>query len=169
METKSKALGYLGLARRGGRIAVGEEPCGAACRSSHARLLLVAEDAGDHTFRRARSFARTGKPPVLTVPFSKEELGSALGLNACALAALTDAPLALAFVEALGEPERHQAILETLRTRPLASKNAAKRKRHTETMSAGGRSDPAQPKIVSAGHPAEKGRQGAAAAEDPFG
>ena len=106
METKSKALGYLGLARRGGRIAVGEEPCGA----------IVAEDAGDHTFRRARSFARTGKPPVLTVPFSKEELGSALGLNACALAALTDAPLALAFVEALGEPERHQAILETLRT-----------------------------------------------------
>ena len=72
METKSKALGYLGLARRGGRIAVGEEPCGAACRSSHARLLIVAEDAGDHTFRRARSFARTGKPLVLTVPFSKE-------------------------------------------------------------------------------------------------
>ena len=47
---------------------------------------------------------------------AQEELGSALGLNACALAALTDAPLALAFVEALGEPERHQAILETLRT-----------------------------------------------------
>lgn len=116
VETKSKALGYLGLARRGGRIAVGEEPCGAACRSSHARLLIVAEDAGDHTFRRARSFARTGKPPVLTVPFSKEVLGSALGLNACALAALTDAPLALAFVEALGEPERHQTILDTLRT-----------------------------------------------------
>lgn len=103
MERNTRALGYLGLARRGGRIAVGEESAGAACRSGHGRLLVLAEDAGDHTFRRAQSFARSGKPPVVTVPFTKAELGGALGLTACAIAVITDAPLALAFVEALGE------------------------------------------------------------------
>ena len=85
-----KALGLLGLARRGRLAEVGEEPAGIACRSGHARLLLVAKDAADHTFRRARSFCRSGKPPYICAPYTKEELGGALGCNACALCAILD-------------------------------------------------------------------------------
>lgn len=109
-----KALGLLGIARRGRIAQVGEEPVGIACRSGHARLLLIAKDAGDHTFRRARSFCRTGKPPYICAPYTKEELGTALGCNACALCALTDAPMALAFLQALGEPEKYKEILAEL-------------------------------------------------------
>lgn len=108
----NKALGYLGLARRGNNVAIGEEPVGAACRASHARLLILASDAADHTCRRARSFASGGKPPVLKVPFTKDELGDALGCNACAMTAFIDAALALAFVKALeGE---HTELIDTL-------------------------------------------------------
>ena len=111
---ENKALGYLGLARRGGNIAIGEEPVGAACRACHGRLLILASDAADHTVRRAKSFAANGKPPVLKVPFTKDELGSALGCNACAMAVLLDVALAQAFVKALGEEEKHAQILEIL-------------------------------------------------------
>lgn len=102
-ETQHKALMLLGLARKARKLEIGEEPCGIACRSGKAKLLLIAHDAGDHTFRRARSYCRAGKPPYLCVPFTKEELGNGLGCNACALCALTDAPFAKAFLEGLPE------------------------------------------------------------------
>ena len=114
MENKQRALNYLGLARRGGNIAIGEEPVGIACRSGHGRLLLLACDAADNTIRRARSFTSGGKPPVIRVPFTKEDMGNAMGVNACAMAAFTDVALALAFVKALEEPERCGELLETL-------------------------------------------------------
>ena len=116
MDNRQRALNYLGLARRGGNIAIGEEPVGIACRGSHARLLILAQDAADNTFRRARSFAAGGKPPIIRVPYTKVELGDALGVNACAILALTDVQLALAFVKALDEPEHYAQLLETLQT-----------------------------------------------------
>ena len=114
MENKQRALNYLGLARRGGNIAIGEEPVGIACRGSHARLLILAKDAADHTFRRARSYTASGKPPVIRVSFTKEELGNAMGVNAVAMCALTDVSLAQAFVQALDEPEHYAKLLESL-------------------------------------------------------
>lgn len=117
MNNKQRALNYLGLARRGNRIAIGEEPVGAACRAGHARLLLLAQDAADHTFRRARSFTQSGKPPLIRVPFTKDELGAALGCNACAMAALTDVAMAEAFVQALNEPEHYAQLLQDLNAR----------------------------------------------------
>ena len=111
---ENKALNLLGLALRGRRLEIGEEPVGSSCRASHARLLLIAKDASDHTFRRARSFCRTGKPPYLCVPFTKEELGSALGCNSCALCALTDPALAKAFLEAIDAPAKNPEIYEIL-------------------------------------------------------
>ena len=114
MENKQRALNYLGLARRGSNIAIGEEPVGIACRGNHGRLLLLAKDAADNTFRRARAFTSSGKPPVIRVPFTKEELGNAMGVNACAMAVFTDVSLALAFVKALDEPEHYAKLLEEL-------------------------------------------------------
>ena len=114
-EMQHKALLLLGLARRARKLEIGEEPCGIACRSGKAKLLLIAKDAGDHTFRRARSYCRSGKPAYLCVPFTKDELGDGLGCNACALCALTDAPLAKAFLEDLPElSAQHEEIVQEL-------------------------------------------------------
>ncbi len=114
-ETQRKALLLLGLARKARKLEIGEEPCGIACRSGKAKLLLIAHDAGDHTFRRARSYCRVGKPPYLCVPFTKDELGDALGCNACALCAILDAPFAKAFLEDLPElAQQHEEILQEL-------------------------------------------------------
>lgn len=112
-DTQQKALRLLGLARRARLLEVGEEPVGIACRSGKAKLLLVAKDAGDHTFRRARSFVSGSKCPYVCAPYTKDELGDGLGCNACALCAFVDAAFAKAFIEALADPA-HQPILTQL-------------------------------------------------------
>ena len=112
-----KARNYLSLARKAGRIELGEEPVGAAARAQKARLVVVASDAGDHTWRRAKSFVAGTEQICLQVPYSKDQLGQAIGRTALALAAFTDPALALAFVKALGQPDRYKAELESLEKR----------------------------------------------------
>jgi hypothetical protein len=53
----------------------------------------------------------------LEVPFTRAELGDALGISSCAIAAITDVRLAQAFVKTLGEPEKNQKLLEDLDVR----------------------------------------------------
>ena len=116
-----KALNYMSLARRGGRIELGEEPCGAAARAGHAKLIVVASDASPHTWRRAKSYTAGTDQQCLRVPFSKDEMGEAIGRSSLAMAAFTDTALALAFVKALGEPDKYREVLENLdeKTRKL--------------------------------------------------
>ena len=119
-----KALNYLALARKAGRIELGEEPVGAAARAQKARLVVVAEDATEHTWRRALSFVAGSEQICLRVPYSKDLLGQAVGRTALALAAFTDPAMALAFVKALGQPEKYSAALESLdkRTKRIAQR-----------------------------------------------
>lgn len=112
-----KALSYLALARKAGRVELGEEPVGAAARANHAKLLIVASDASDHTWRRACSFVAGTDQPCLRVPFTKDQVGMAIGRTSLAIAAFTDPALARAFVEALGEPEKYGTVLESLQQR----------------------------------------------------
>lgn len=112
-----KALNYLALARKGGRVELGEEPVGAAARAQKARLIVVACDAGDHTWRRAKSFAAGTDQQCIKAPHTKDEMGQAVGRTSLAIAAFTDPALALAFVKALPQPEKYSAELESLTVR----------------------------------------------------
>ena len=109
-----RALNYMGLARKAGLIELGEEPVGAVARARKARLVVVAQDATDHTWRRAKSFVAGSVQICLKVPYSKDQLGQAIGRSELALAAFTDPALALAFVKALANPEKYAAALESL-------------------------------------------------------
>lgn len=106
----------LGLALRAGRLAVGEEAVGAACRCHKGYLLLLASDAADNTIRRANHFSQAGKTICLTVPLSKEELGSGLGRSACAMLALTDVGFAASVAQQLAkaDPETYGPAWEAL-------------------------------------------------------
>ena len=95
----------LGLAFRAGRLAVGEEPVGAVCRAHKAYLLLLAHDAADNTIRRAHHFCQAGKTVCLTIPFSKDELGSCLGRTSCAMLAVSDVGFAAAVAEKLAQAD----------------------------------------------------------------
>ena len=124
-----KALNYISLARKAGRVELGEEPVGAAARAQHARLLVVAADASDHTWRRAKSFVTGTDQQCIRIPYSKEQLGQATGRTSLALAAITDPALAQAFVKALENPEKYRDVLESLeqRTKRVQARQAEAR------------------------------------------
>ena len=110
----NRALNYLALAKKGRLVELGEEPVGAVTRAVKARLVVVAIDASDHTWRRAKSFVAGTDQQCLRVPFSKEELGFVVGRTSLAIAAFTDAAMALAFVKALPDQEKVKEVRETL-------------------------------------------------------
>ena len=100
-----KLLNLIGLAKKAGKLEVGEEPVGAAARSKHARLILIASDAAENTRRRAKHFGDAGECICLEIPATKEALGKALGRTSCALLALTDIGFAEAIAKKLAESD----------------------------------------------------------------
>ena len=110
-----KALSYMAIARKAGRIELGEEPAGAAAQTGRASLMLVAGDASDHTWRKAKHFVAGTATPCIRVKHTKDQLGEAMGRQSLALAAFTDSALALAFLKAL-EPRSQdaEAALQTM-------------------------------------------------------
>ena len=109
-----KALNYLALAKRGRLVELGEEPVGAITRTGKGYLVVVAKDASDHTWRRAKSFVAGTDQQCLSVPFTKEELGFVVGRTSLAIAAFTDVSMALAFVKSLPDQEKVKKEAEIL-------------------------------------------------------
>lgn len=103
MGSPDKILSLLGLALRGGNLAVGEEPVEAVARARDARVLLLASDAAAGTCRRTAHFAGAGQCLWLRIPFTKAELGRAVGRTSTAIVAVTDVGLASAVVHRLAE------------------------------------------------------------------
>ena len=114
-----KILHLIGLAKRAGQLEAGDEPVGAACRARSCRLLLVARDAADNTFRRVRHFADAGACLWLSIPCSKDELGAAVGRTSCAMVAVTGIGFASAISAKLAQVDQE-------RYGPAADKLAAK-------------------------------------------
>ena len=120
-------LSMIGLAKKAGRVEIGEEPVGSAARAKHARVILVARDAAASSVRRAYSFAQAGTCLCLTIDATKDELGSALGRTSCAMAAVTDIGFAEAIVKKLSamDETRYGAAAAQL---SVKAKRAAERK-----------------------------------------
>lgn len=123
-------LSLLGIARRGGNLAVGEEPVAEACRTKSARLVLLAADASENTRHRAGRLAETGGMPLAELPHSKAEIGFQLGRSSCALLAVTDMGLAAGVADRLArrDPEHFGTLAEGLKQR---AERALRRKKQT--------------------------------------
>ena len=110
----NKALNYFSLARKGGLAELGEEPVGDLSRTGKAYVILVASDASEHTWRRAKAYAAGTEQQCLRLPFTKDEMGEAVGRESLASAAISDAELALALVQSLPEPEKYGQTIQVL-------------------------------------------------------
>ena len=65
-------------------------------------------------------------------------MGFVIGRTSLAIAAITDAQLALALVTALGEPEKHKAVIEVLTTKvEKLKKRQAEAKAHQRNVRKG--------------------------------
>ena len=101
----NKAQQYLGLARKAGLLAVGEEASGSTMAEGKGKLLLLAADASPNAVKRAQSFQHGHRAPLQTLPWSKSELSILLGKHGCSMVCFTDLALAERFSAALAEED----------------------------------------------------------------
>lgn len=127
-------LHLIGLAKKAGRLEIGEEPVGAVCRARQAKLILVAGDAAANTFRRAAHFGEAGNVLWLSLPHTKEALGFTLGRSSVAMLALTDIGFAASLVKKLSaaDPEQYSAAAAALDTKATKALQRQKEQRQHE-------------------------------------
>ena len=147
----TELLSTIGLCKRAGMLAVGEEPVESVARGRDARLLLLACDAGETTARRAVHFADIGQCLWIRVPFTKEQLGRAVGRGSCAILAVTDIGFASSITRRLAasDPDTYGQTAERLE---IKAQRAAQRKTeeamHEKNLRRGKKRTPAEPKIA---------------------
>jgi len=114
--SQDRNLQILGLAKKAGLLAVGEEAAGAAARSGKTKLIISASDASERSYRNARINADAGFAMCIVVPYTKFELGSIVGRGSPGTIAFLDTGLAVRFLQGLAEkqPEPFQKLWEFL-------------------------------------------------------
>ena len=111
-------------------------------------MLLLAADAAEGTRRRCEHFAQAGDCLWLQIPFTKAELGRALGRTAVAIAAVTDVGLAAALLHRLAEldPEQYAGAAERMDVKARrAAERRAEQAAHEKNLRRGKRRRKAPP------------------------
>lgn len=121
---REKALNLLGLMRRANALSIGEEDTGSAVREHAAKLVLLASDASPNAKKRAAGYMYGSKAPLITVPFTKEEISLHVGKSGCSMAAVCDIGFANAFMKLLCEisPAKYDEAAQTIQRRAIESK-----------------------------------------------
>jgi len=96
-----KALGYLALAAKAGKLRVGELDIKTSVQRGKGSLLVLARDAGQNTAHRAQKLSEDLPAPLIKTAYTKSEIAAAIGRgNPVALVLMRDEGLAKAFAEA---------------------------------------------------------------------
>lgn len=111
-----KVLSLLGLMKKAGAIACGEDNSSEAVRDGKAKVLILASDASDNARKRAENLCSGRKLIKLDIECTKAELAWALGMSGCAMAAVCDLGFAVALVRELCrvKPGEYDEVYELL-------------------------------------------------------
>jgi ribosomal protein L7Ae-like RNA K-turn-binding protein len=118
-------LTFIGLMRRAGALAIGAENAREAIFARKARLVFLAADAARGARDAITSALSETDGTADALPYSKGEIGSALGVGECAALAVLDTGFALALAQRLGLEDR----IEGLRARQAREKRRKSKKR----------------------------------------
>jgi len=137
-------LHLLGLARKAGRLEIGEEPVGPGPGTRRPGVGALRSDEAANPNRRAADCGEAGNVLWLEVPYSKAELGFHLGRGSCAMLAITDAGFAAAVTEKLAarDPERYGPAAQQLRQKADRVLQRQKEKRQHEKNLQNGKKKP---------------------------
>ncbi len=126
----SKALKYLGLARKAGVLETGEDNSSGLVKAGKARLLIVASDTSEGACKRAEGYVFETFTVLVKVPYTKLDIADTTGKSGCSMAAMTDPGLSRAFVQALFDEfgEDYAGALKSLNAEfeRIAARKAAK-------------------------------------------
>ena len=99
--SEKKAIRYLSLAVKAGKLTSGFDDCEKAIRKGKRGLLILAADAGQNTIRRAETLSKTDRMRLFPCEYNKSELSSAIGRGSpVSLILVSDEGLAEAFAAA---------------------------------------------------------------------
>ena len=123
-------LSLLGIAKKAGLLAIGDESVGTAARAKKARVILSASDASDGSKRRARGYGEAYNAVHVIIPYDKAELGMVIGRGTPGMLAVLDTGLAAGFLSGLAgdSPEEYGQAAELLKKKAA---RAAERKKNT--------------------------------------
>jgi ribosomal protein L7Ae-like RNA K-turn-binding protein len=136
----SNILHLVSIARKAGKLEIGEEPTAAAARARQAKLILVAKDATENTYRRVRHFGDAGNVTWVSTPYTKAELGGAVGRSAVAMLAVMDVGLAAAMVRGLAQedPEKFTVTMERMNAKAeKALRRQQEKRQHEKNLKTG--------------------------------
>ena len=121
---REKALMLLGLMRKANALRIGEEDTGSAVREHAAKLVLLASDASENARKRAAGYMYGSKAPLITLPFTKEEISGHVGKSGCSMAAVCDIGFADALMKLLCgiSPTEYGEAAQTIQRRAQESK-----------------------------------------------
>jgi len=98
---EKKAIRYLSIAAKAGKVTSGFDDCDKAIRKGKRGLLILAADAGQNTARRAGTLAGADRVRLFPCEYNKSELSAAIGRGSpVSLILVTDEGLAGAFAAA---------------------------------------------------------------------
>ena len=97
----NEILTFVGLVRRSGHLAVGAEDVAESCLKGKARLVLLPNDTAANTVKWMEAAVERKEVPILRPGMTKKDLGEALGVGSCAVAAVCDTGLAIALSKKL--------------------------------------------------------------------
>ncbi len=122
-------LGLLGLARRANKLACGEDKVKEMAMSGKCRVICLASDAGDGVRRKAK----LKNVPMLALPYDRQTLGNAVGLQReCAICAIDDIGMANALANKLaGINGNQQAAAEISSKKARIDARKGKKKKGT--------------------------------------
>ena len=164
-------LGFMGLMRRAGALAVGAEDAFDAARENKARVLVTASDAAKNTVDAMHNAAaqREEPLPILRLPCTKKELGSALGVRECAALAVLDTGFALALCKKLEQAELIASLEQRLarEKKRKAKKEARKEAKKEPQAPAGARTSGAVRRIAEKKGRPGQGKPGSTGAKRP--
>ena len=125
---EDKALGLLGMMRRARAVETGTDSACDAVRAGKAKLLILSADTAENALRKAENAAEGRRVILLPVHYGRAELGAALGMGECSMAAVTELGFAEEFVKLLAEisPQRYGDAAQELSRR--REKNARRKR-----------------------------------------
>lgn len=90
MPVSSSINGFLGLAMRAGKLAVGDGRATEQARKGKAFLILVSNDASDNTEKKYKNISKSHNTSVITLDIDRYEFGRIIGREFAVVAAVCD-------------------------------------------------------------------------------
>lgn len=101
-----KILSFIGLMKKAGALSIGGENTFDAAHTGKAKMVVLASDAAKNTINAANNAVEEREIPLITLSYTKREIGEIVGILDCAALGILQTGFAKSLADKLGETEQ---------------------------------------------------------------